>query len=204
MERKELAKKIKEHEKKKVKEFHNYTKNLEDKGETGKSPNGKIFNARKAYENGLISYREMKESIMRFKEVIIRAKAISVKGIQGRAVYVWYSNKWYPVANCGTHGMPTVLTAARAIRTLMLNTGSYDRCHRDPTTKSGYFSKFNPNKGVFGGKKIVLKWQYIENIYPKSCALCNGRPLVNALYCNECNDKYDYKTGMRKEVTDNG
>uniref|UniRef100_A0A6M3L8Y0 Uncharacterized protein n=1 Tax=viral metagenome TaxID=1070528 RepID=A0A6M3L8Y0_9ZZZZ len=131
----------------------------------GAGPNGRMFDADWAYENNLIDLKERDEAIKRmegFPEVILPAKATSVKGC-GRIIYVYVVEKWRGVANCGTHGLPSKISVADGVRTVMFNTGSYDSNYTNPDGRTGFITKFNPNKGTFAGKRIVLAFQQIDN-----------------------------------------
>ena len=96
---------------------------------------------------------------MEKKECILKARAVTIRGLQGRAVEIFVVGKWRVVANAGTKGLPSIKTAEKAIRTVMFNTGSYDSFH-DPY----YRTQFNPNKGTFKDKNIVLEWVQIDNL----------------------------------------
>ncbi len=123
----------------------------------------KAIKAREREQMGQL--RTYEQEMVR-ENVVLNARAVSIKGLQGRAVEVFTVGKWRGVANCGTHGLPSTKITAKAIRTVMFNTGSYDSYYADPENEKGFHTTFNPSKGTFRGKHIVLRWVFIENIIP--------------------------------------
>jgi len=99
------------------------------------------------------------------EEVILRATVTSEKGLAGRALRVFVVGKWRLVATCGWHGLPSRKSVAKAIYTIRFNTGSYDSYYTDPKGMTGYSTHFNPEKGTFGGKEIILAFEHIANAY---------------------------------------
>lgn len=88
---------------------------------------------------------------------VLPARVVNYKGYAGRALEVFVVGKWRIVTTCGWKGMPSNKTIQKAIKYVKINTGSYD------LEKAGTQEFFNPNKGTFAGKEVMLRFERIDN-----------------------------------------